>query len=203
MVLASQFGSFMQPLLIMLALPLSLNGAALGLVLAGRPFDITAFIGLILLMGLATKNSILLVDFANQAHQDGASATEAMLNAGKVRLRPILMTAISLILAMVPVALALNEGGEFRQSMGITIMGGMVTSTLLTLFVVPVAYSLVVGAQDWWTARRKRKQTDKPLMPKLTPELELVPAGDAAAFKLSGDDLGVGKSETAQSVGDD
>lgn len=203
MVLASQFGSFMQPLLIMLALPLSLNGAALGLVLAGRPFDITAFIGLILLMGLATKNSILLVDFANQAHQDGASATEAMLNAGKVRLRPILMTAISLILAMVPIALALNEGGEFRQSMGITIMGGMVTSTLLTLFVVPVAYSLVVGAQDWWTARRKRKQTDKSQMPKLTPELRLTPAGDEAAFKLSGDDLGVGKSETAQSVGDD
>ncbi len=203
MVLASQFGSFVQPLLIMLALPLSLNGAALGLVLAGRPFDITAFIGLILLMGLATKNSILLVDFANQEHEKGATATAAMLQAGKVRLRPILMTAISLILAMVPVALALNEGGEFRQSMGITIMGGMVTSTLLTLFVVPVAYSLVVGAQDWWAARRARRQTGKPAAPQPVPALELVPVSDPTVYTLTESGRSAERDNPAQSAGDD
>lgn len=183
MVLASQFGSFIQPLLIMLALPLSINGAMVGLVLVNRPFDITAFIGLILLMGLAIKNSILLVDFANQEHKAGKSATEAMLEAGKVRLQPIMMTAISLILAMVPVALALNEGGEFRQSMGVTIMGGMVTSTLLTLFVVPVAYSLVVGAQDWWAARRanKRAETDGTPSPDAVVAATPLPTDETAA----------------------
>lgn len=203
MVLASQFGSFVQPLLIMLALPLSLNGAALGLVIAGRPFDITSFIGLILLMGLATKNSILLVDFANEQHKSGASATEAMLRAGQIRLRPILMTAISLILAMVPVALALNEGGEFRQSMGVVIMGGMVTSTLLTLFVVPVAYSMVVGFQDWWATRRERRRAGKAPMPKPAPELELVPTGDTTAYALTEDAHSVGTSGTPQPIGDD
>lgn len=158
MALASQFGSFLQPLLIMLALPLSVNGALLALVIADKPFDITAFIGLILLMGLSTKNSILLVDFANQAKSKGVGATEAMEEAGRVRLRPILMTAISLILAMVPVVLAISPGGEFRQSMGIAIMGGMITSTLLTLFIVPVFYSLVVGFQDRLAARKERRR---------------------------------------------
>ncbi|MEM7133519.1 MAG: efflux RND transporter permease subunit [Chloroflexota bacterium] len=207
MVLASQFGSFVQPLLVMLALPLSLNGAALGLVLVGRPFDITAFIGLILLMGLAVKNSILLVDFANQEHKKGASATEAMLSAGKTRLRPILMTAISLILAMVPVALAVNEGGEFRQSMGVVIMGGMVTSTLLTLFVVPVAYSFVVGAQDWWAARRKRKQEEgketEREVPRVAPELELVATSAQAAYTLTEGGSNADPNQAVQPAGDD
>ena len=148
MVLASQFASFVQPLLIMLALPLSIIGALLALLITGRPLNLTAFIGFIMLMGLVTKNSILLVDFANQARREGASADLAMRRASPVRLRPILMTAISLILAMIPVSLGLTEGGEFRQSMAIAIVGGMITSTLLTLFVVPVAYSFVVGWQD-------------------------------------------------------
>ena len=154
MVLASQFASFVQPLLIMLALPLALIGALLALHIVDRPLDITAYIGFIMLMGLVTKNSILLVDFANQARRDGASADLAMRRAGPVRLRPILMTAISLILAMIPVSLGLTEGGEFRQSMAIAIVGGMITSTLLTLFVVPVAYSFVVGWQDRGRGRR-------------------------------------------------
>ncbi len=154
MVLASQFASFVQPLLIMIALPLSIIGALLALLITGRPLDLTAFIGFIMLMGLVTKNSILLVDFANQARRDGASADLAMRRAGPVRLRPILMTAISLILAMIPVSLGLTEGGEFRQSMAIAIVGGMITSTLLTLFVVPVAYSFIVGLQDRGRERR-------------------------------------------------
>ena len=108
----------------------------------------TAFIGFIMLMGLVTKNSILLVDFANRARAEGATADVAMRHAGPVRLRPILMTALSLILAMVPVALGFGSGGEFRSSMAIAIMGGMITSTMLTLLIVPVAYSIVVGALD-------------------------------------------------------
>jgi HAE1 family hydrophobic/amphiphilic exporter-1 len=153
MVLASQFNSFMQPLLIMLALPLAIVGAILGLLVTNKPLDLTAFIGFIMLMGLVTKNSILLVDFANRARERGATATEAMLQAGPVRLRPILMTSLSLILAMIPLVLGLSAGGEFRQAMSIAIMGGMITSTLLTLVIVPVAYAMVVGFQDRLAAR--------------------------------------------------
>jgi len=149
MVLASQFGSFTQPLLIMLAMPLAVVGAILALLLTNHPLDMTAFIGFIMLMGLVTKNSILLVDFANRARaRGGVSAVQAMRIAGPIRLRPILMTAISLILGMVPIALGLGPGGDFRAPMAIGIIGGMVTSTFLTLFIVPVAYSLLVGFQD-------------------------------------------------------
>lgn len=143
---ASQFNSFLQPLLIMLALPLAIIGELLALLITGFPLDLTAFIGFIMLMGLVTKNSILLVDFANREREKGIDADEAMRRAGPIRLRPILMTSLaSLILAMIPVALGLSAGGEFRQGMSIAIMGGMITSTLLTLVVVPVAYGLVVG----------------------------------------------------------
>ncbi len=159
MVLASQFASFIQPLLIMLAMPLAVIGAILALTLTGRPLDMTAFIGFIMLMGLVTKNSILLVDFANRERARGASADLAMRRAGPVRLRPILMTALSLILAMVPVAAGLSEGGEFRSAMSIAILGGMTTSTFLTLIIVPVAYSIVVGTMDRLTARSKQHDT--------------------------------------------
>lgn len=148
MVLASQFASFTQPLLIMLSMPLAVVGAILALVASGSPLDMTAMIGFIMLMGLVTKNSILLVDFANRQRERGHTAVEAMAIAGPVRLRPILMTAISLILGMLPVALGLGAGGDFRAPMAIGIIGGMVTSTFLTLFIVPVAYSLLVGWQD-------------------------------------------------------
>lgn len=159
MVLASQFNSFIQPLLIMLAMPLAIIGALLSLVLTGRALDLTGFIGFIMLMGLVVKNSILLVDFANRARANGANATAAMLLAGPIRLRPILMTSLSLILAMVPLVLGLSAGGEFRQSMSIAIMGGMITSTLLTLIVVPVAYALVVGFLDRMSERRRVRRT--------------------------------------------
>jgi HAE1 family hydrophobic/amphiphilic exporter-1 len=148
MVLASQFASFTQPLLIMLSMPLAVVGAILALVASGSPLDMTAMIGFIMLMGLVTKNSILLVDFANRQRSLGHTAVEAMRIAGPVRLRPILMTAISLILGMAPVAAGLGAGGDFRAPMAIGIIGGMMTSTFLTLFIVPVAYSLLVGWQD-------------------------------------------------------
>lgn len=161
MVLASQFSSFIQPLIIMLALPLSLIGGIMALVLTGRPLDLTAFIGFIMLMGLVTKNSILLVDFANKARANGATADEAMRIAGPIRLRPILMTAFSLILAMIPVVLGLGAAGEFRSPMGTTIMGGMLTSTLLTLMIVPVFYSIVVGFLDRQSERRAARRAEK------------------------------------------
>lgn len=161
MVLASQFNSFVQPILIMLALPLAIVGALLALLITQRPLDLTAFIGFIMLMGLVTKNSILLVDFANRARDQGADANQAMLQAGPVRLRPILMTSLSLILAMVPLVLGLSAGGEFRQAMSIAIMGGMITSTLLTLLVVPVAYSGVVGFLDRVAARRAARRAQR------------------------------------------
>ncbi|MCB0185580.1 MAG: efflux RND transporter permease subunit, partial [Caldilineaceae bacterium] len=161
MVLASQFASFVQPLLIMLAMPLAVIGAILALFGANKPLDLTAFIGFIMLMGLVTKNSILLVEFANRARANGATADQAMRMAGPVRLRPILMTALSLILAMIPVALGLSQGGEFRQSMSIAIMGGMTTSTFLTLVVVPLAYSIVVGFLDRVFGRRRARQEAK------------------------------------------
>ncbi|MEZ4618487.1 MAG: efflux RND transporter permease subunit [Caldilineaceae bacterium] len=161
MVLASQFASFVQPILIMLAMPLAVIGAILALSGSGKPLDLTAFIGFIMLMGLVTKNSILLVDFANRARAEGATADQAMRMAGPVRLRPILMTALSLILAMIPVAAGFSQGGEFRQSMSIAIMGGMTTSTFLTLVVVPLAYSIVVGFLDRMTGRMRARQEAK------------------------------------------
>jgi HAE1 family hydrophobic/amphiphilic exporter-1 len=165
MVLASQFNSFVQPLLIMLALPLAIVGALLALLVTGRALDLTAFIGFIMLMGLVTKNGILLVDFANRARDRGLNATEAMLRAGPIRLRPILMTSLSMILAMIPLVLGISAGGEFRQSMSIAIMGGLVTSTLLTLLVVPAAYAIVVGFQERMAtrraARRLRRETER------------------------------------------
>jgi HAE1 family hydrophobic/amphiphilic exporter-1 len=158
MVLASQFGSFIQPLVIMLALPLAVVGGLLALLALGKPLDMTAMIGLMLLMGIVVKNSILLVDKSNRLRREkGMGIDEAMLTAGPIRLRPILMTSLALILGMLPVALGLGSGGDFRQPMAVVVIGGLVTSTLLTLLVVPVAYSLVEGAMARRRARGEAK----------------------------------------------
>ena len=186
MALASQFGSFVQPILIMLAMPLSIIGAILALVVTQRPLDLTAFIGFIMLMGLVTKNSILLVDFANKERAEGKTADQAMRVAGPIRLRPILMTAFSLILAMVPVVLGFGAAGEFRSPMGTAIMGGMLTSTLLTLMVVPVGYSIVVGRLDRWSARRAEKKAAK----------------EAAELAAEEDDRSTPSTGTVQPAGD-
>jgi len=152
MVLASQFNSFTQPLVLMLSLPLSVVGALLALRLVHMSLDMISLIGIILLLGLVTKNSILLVDFANRQREKGASREEAMLRAGSVRLRPILMTSSSLILGMLPVSLSLGSSGSFRAPMAVAVIGGLITSTLLTLVFVPVAYCLM----DATTERIKR-----------------------------------------------
>ncbi|MDA8219676.1 MAG: efflux RND transporter permease subunit [Dehalococcoidales bacterium] len=143
MVLASQFGSFVHPFTVMLALPLSLLGAFVALRISGDPLDMVGLIGIVLLMGLVTKNSILLVDYTNTLRGRGLARNDAVLAAGPVRLRPILMTTISTISGMVPIALGFGAGGEIRKPMAVAVIGGMLTSTLLTLIVIPVAYTLV------------------------------------------------------------
>ncbi len=143
-VLASQFGSFLQPLAIMASLPLSLIGVMLALLLWKSTLNVFSMIGLVMLMGLVIKNAILLVDFANQGRKAGLSTPEALLQAGLVRMRPIIMTTSAMVFGMLPLALALNEGGEIQAPMGRAIIGGVITSTLLTLVVVPVLYSYLV-----------------------------------------------------------
>ena len=158
MVLASQFGSFTQPLVIMLALPLAVIGGLLGLAIFKMELDMTAMIGMILLMGLVTKNSILLVDKTNKLRREqGMARDQALLVAGPIRLRPILMTTLALILGMLPVAIGLGAGSDFRQPMAIVVICGLITSTLLTILLVPTAYSLVEGA----VSRFNRGRTDR------------------------------------------
>jgi hydrophobic/amphiphilic exporter-1 (mainly G- bacteria), HAE1 family len=143
MVLAAQFESLVHPFTVMLSLPLSVVGALGLLWLTGRTLNIFSLIGMIMLMGLVTKNAILLVDYTNLLRRQGMPRREALLRAGPVRLRPILMTAFSTMAGMVPVAIGLGAGAETRAPMATSIIGGMLTSTILTLVVVPVVYSLL------------------------------------------------------------
>ncbi len=142
-VLAAQFDSFVHPFSIMLALPMSIIGAVLMLLIFGGSISVISLIGIIMLMGLVTKNGILLVDFTNILRGRGLSRIDALLKAGPTRLRPILMTTFAMIFGMIPVALGLGEGAEFRAPMGQAVIGGLITSTLLTLFIVPVVYSIL------------------------------------------------------------
>jgi HAE1 family hydrophobic/amphiphilic exporter-1 len=155
MILASQFASFIQPFSIMLALPLSIIGAVLGLLAGNKLFDMVAFIGLIMLMGLVTKNSILLVDFTNVLRKRGVLRSEAIAEASIVRLRPIIMTTLSTIVGMIPVAFGLGVSSDFRAPIGYTIIGGMISSTLLTLIIVPVAYSILDDMVTWVRGRHR------------------------------------------------
>lgn len=142
MILASQYNSYLHPLTILLALPFSVSGALVALWIGGQSLNVYSFIGLILLMGIVKKNSILLVDFTHQMRKEGLPVEDALLSACPTRLRPILMTSLSTIAAAIPPALALGPGAETRIPMAMAVIGGMTVSTLLTLFVVPCAYSL-------------------------------------------------------------
>ena len=145
MTLASQYESYIHPLTIMLSLPLSVVGAMGALYLSGKTLNIFSMIGVIMLMGLVTKNAILLVDFTNQCRREGLDRHEALLKAGPIRFRPIMMTAVSTIAAAIPVAFFGGAGSETRTPMAICVIGGMLTSTVLTLVVIPVVYSLLDG----------------------------------------------------------
>jgi hydrophobic/amphiphilic exporter-1 (mainly G- bacteria), HAE1 family len=147
MVLASQFASFTQPFVIMLAMPLCFIGGFLGLTLTGVTLTIFGMIGFVMLLGLATKNSILLVDFTNQLYRSGMEKNLAIARASAVRLRPILMTSATIIFGAVPAAVGFGEGAGTRRALAVVLIGGMITATILTLVVVPVAYSLLESIQ--------------------------------------------------------
>ncbi len=162
MVLASQFKSFLQPLALMTALPLTLIGVVLALLMFRSTLSMFSVIGIVLLMGLVTKNAILLVDFAIRSREAGLDRTEALLLSAKVRLRPILMTTLAMIFGMVPLAFALSEGSEQRAPMGQAVIGGVITSSLLTLVVVPVMYCYMDDLANW-AKRLWIKSKDKTL----------------------------------------
>jgi multidrug efflux pump subunit AcrB len=152
-ILASQFGSFLQPLAIMATMPLSLAGVIIALLVTSTTLNIFSIIGFIMLMGLVTKNGILLVDFANQALREGKPLTQAIVEAGQVRLRPILMTSAAMVFGMLPMAIGAGQGGETQAPMGRAVIGGILTSTVLTLVVVPVIYSYLQAFGERMKAR--------------------------------------------------
>ena len=156
MVLASQFNSFIQPVIIMLAQPLAIIGGLIALLLSGDSLNIYSMIGLVLLIGLVAKNSILLVDLTNQLRERGAGINDALKEACPIRLRPVVMTSLTIILALLPAALGLGAGSETNKPLSVAIIGGMISSTLLTLVVVPAAYSLVMNGLEKWKARKFR-----------------------------------------------
>jgi multidrug efflux pump subunit AcrB len=143
LVLASQFGSFLQPIAIMASLPLSIVGVMLALLLTGTTLNIFSMIGIVFLMGLVTKNAILLVDFANKGKREGMERGDALLAAGQVRLRPILMTTAAMVVGMVPLLIASGAGAKSRFDIGLVIAAGMTIGTMFTLFVLPVIYTFL------------------------------------------------------------
>ncbi|MDO8419919.1 MAG: efflux RND transporter permease subunit [Rubrivivax sp.] len=160
MILASQFKSFLQPLALMSSLPLTLIGVVLALLAFRSTLNMFSIIGIVMLMGLVTKNAILLIDFAIRARERGLERSAALLEAARVRLRPILMTTLAMIFGMVPLAFALSEGSEQRAPMGQAVIGGVITSSLLTLVVVPVVYCWLDDLAVW--ARRRWRGTGQP-----------------------------------------
>ncbi len=155
MVLAAEFESYSQPFVIMMSLPFAIIGAVLGLLVANQTANMMSLIGFTMLLGLVTKNAILLIDYANQARARGMAIVEATLEACSLRLRPILMTTLSTLLGMLPIALGIGAGAELRQSMGVVLIGGLTTSTLLTLVVVPLIYILT----EQWKEKRSAKKS--------------------------------------------
>ncbi|NBT72326.1 MAG: efflux RND transporter permease subunit, partial [Betaproteobacteria bacterium] len=163
MILASQFGSFLQPVAIMMSLPLSLIGVVLALLYFGSTLNMFSMIGFIMLMGLVTKNAILLIDFANQARAQGMERGQALLRAAEIRLRPILMTTLAMIFGMAPLAFGLGAGSEQRAPMGQAVIGGLIASTILTLLVVPVLYALLDDLKQRLSGSKRTQATDKGL----------------------------------------
>jgi HAE1 family hydrophobic/amphiphilic exporter-1 len=169
LILVVQFGSFLEPMAIMSSLPLSLIGVVLALWMTGNTLNIMSLIGVLMLMGIVAKNAILLIDFAKWGQEQGKDRRTAIIEAGRVRLRPILMTTIALIAGMIPVALGRGEGADFRAPLGIAIIGGVITSTFLTLLVIPTVYEIM---DDWrikvsgWFKFPERPRTEEYAIPR-------------------------------------
>ncbi len=173
LILVVQFGSFVDPVAILMSLPLSLIGVLMSLAITGMTINIMSLIGVILLMGIVAKNAILLIDFAKWAREErGVPLREALIQAGAIRLRPILMTTFALIAGMIPVALGSGEGAQFRAPMGVAVIGGVITSTFLTLLVIPTGYEIL----DEWRSAFMRAIGSKPKQ--MTAEHAVPAAGD-------------------------
>jgi HAE1 family hydrophobic/amphiphilic exporter-1 len=168
LILVMQFGSFLDPIAILVSLPLSLIGVVLALLITGDTLNIMSMIGVILLMGIVAKNAILLIDFAKWGQEQGMDRRSAIIEAGRVRLRPILMTTMALIAGMIPVALGLGEGADFRAPLGRAIIGGTITSTFLTLLVIPTVYEIMSEWKDHvagWFSFPQRPKTEEYAVP--------------------------------------
>ena len=171
LILVVQFHSFLDPLAIMVSLPLSLIGVVLALLLTGDTLNIMSMIGVILLMGIVAKNAILLIDFAKWGQERGMSRRDSLIEAGRIRLRPIMMTTFALIAGMIPVALGIGEGADFRAPLGRAVIGGVITSTFLTLLVIPTVYEILDERREWVLAKLRRRPR--------VPHGEIIPqAGD-------------------------
>jgi HAE1 family hydrophobic/amphiphilic exporter-1 len=153
-ILASQFESLVHPLVVMTAIPMALIGALLGLLIGGQTISVLSMLGILMLVGIVISNSVLLVQFINLQKERGLETNEAIMVAGPIRLRPILMTALGTIFAMIPMALAIREGSEMFKPLAIAVLGGLITSTFLTLLFVPAIYSLL----DEFSRRRRKAQ---------------------------------------------
>jgi multidrug efflux pump len=168
MVLASQFESLVHPFTVLLAVPLAVTGALATLLIAGSTLNLYSQIAMVLLIGLVTKNSILLVEYANQLKARGLSTIDAMLESGRVRLRPILMTSVATIMGALPIALGLGAGSASRRPLGYAIVGGLLFSTILTLFLVPAVYVMFDTARDRVRTRSeeraRRRHAEEPAM---------------------------------------
>ncbi len=153
LILVVQFGSFLDPIAILISLPLSLIGVVVALIVTGDTLNIMSLMGVMLLMGIVAKNSILLIDFAKWAREErGTPLREALIEAGRIRLRPILMTTFALIAGMIPVSLGLGEGADFNAPLGRAVIGGVITSTILTLLVIPTFYEILDGLRNRFAA---------------------------------------------------
>ncbi|HET9985168.1 MAG TPA: efflux RND transporter permease subunit [Longimicrobiales bacterium] len=172
-ILVVQFGSFLDPFAILLSLPLSLIGVVIALIITRDTLNIMSMIGVILLAGIVAKNAILLIDFAKWGMERGMSRRDALIEAGRIRLRPILMTTFALIAGMIPVALGLGEGADFRAPLGRAVIGGVITSTLLTLLVIPTVYEILDEWKEALVHRFTKRRAHAP-----AGEPEAVPAGD-------------------------
>jgi multidrug efflux pump subunit AcrB len=166
MVLASQFESLVHPFTVLLAVPLAVTGALFTLKLAGSTLNVYSQIGMILLIGLVSKNSILLVEYINQLKERGMSALEAAQEAGRIRLRPILMTSVATVMGAMPIALGLGAGSLSRRPLGYAIVGGLVFSTLLTLYVVPAVYLIFDGLLERSRRRSAQRRAGGPAFPR-------------------------------------
>ncbi len=169
LILVMQFGSFLEPIAILVSLPLSLIGVVLALIITGDTLNIMSMIGVILLMGIVAKNAILLIDFAKWGVEQGMDRRTALIEAGRVRLRPILMTTFALIAGMIPVALGIGEGADFRAPLGRAVIGGTITSTFLTLLVIPTVYDIMDEMREkvaGWFNFPVRPKTEEYMVPK-------------------------------------